>query len=684
MIGIILDSRKAFLAVNGALSLLRELDVEFHVTLADPAEIEHLDEWLWQAESSGVGVLIICWGESSLLAQFVPFRTHLPVIALPAAPSGAADAALCPGSGIVMAHTSADAVLAALRVLRLGRPEFEQKLTQFQSKRRETRRREHSSILKNAGSAASEPSVFHGGVFGEALGGVGPPGSAKGQPESSGTSDSRSHPQERDESSGPVHRTAPKPNPPLDYSPLLRQVISTARDIAAAYGHETVHTEHFLAAMIDTGPSAANVALRQAGADFEALAGNLIACFPPASPAPGNYFVLDDRATAMIAGAKDTARSSGRAYLTTADFLRSIIGMADVLATDAIQKSGIPLNRLLSALASSDLPDEWSLEDAPPRSAAKPDPVIELDTRAVRDMQRRLFSVSVPTHPSAQAPLTEDEQSSVSHLDSAVATEGAAGAGKKGARRKPRSRKTATQSGEISSMETIQSEGRTESGTSAISSPARILVCDPVNPSVEVIENATEVLLEGGIVGFPTDTVYGLGVDATNSEAVERLYALKGRPANKAVALLIHSTTLLRHIVRRIPDGIEDLLDRFWPGPLTIVFERHPQRFGGISPYPTVGIRIPDHYLTLALLSMVARPVATSSANFSGQPESTTAHSVAQCFGRKVELIVDGGESPGKISSTVLSVAEQPFRILRHGAIPKSELEKILKREIEG
>jgi len=219
-------------------------------------------------------------------------------------------------------------------------------------------------------------------------------------------------------------------------------------------------------------------------------------------------------------------------------------------------------------------------------------------------------------------------------------------------------------------------------GTPAKRRGARRIVVDPRQPDVEAIEEVADTLLEGGIVALPTDTVYGLAALSTNREAVRRLYRIKGRERNKPIPLLIHSTRGLAHLVSEVPEAVRPLLESHWPGALTLVFRKYPGAFIEVSSGETIGIRMPDHMVALAVLSMVARPLAVTSANLAGRPPALTAEEVLDSFADTIECVLDAGRAPGTTVSTVLSVAESPFRILREGAISYDALKTILGDEL--
>jgi L-threonylcarbamoyladenylate synthase len=193
----------------------------------------------------------------------------------------------------------------------------------------------------------------------------------------------------------------------------------------------------------------------------------------------------------------------------------------------------------------------------------------------------------------------------------------------------------------------------------------------------EAIERAGEVIREGGLVAFPTETVYGLAADVFNEQAVARVFEVKGRPANNPLPVQIASKDDLPRLVSEIPPIAERLMDKFWPGPLTLVFSVCTE----VSELVTagtgkVGIRMPDHPVALALIEAAGTPIVAPSANTSGQPPPTTAQEVLEYLDGKIELIVDAGPTRLKVSSTVVDVTESPPRILRLGSIGEEELQK--------
>jgi L-threonylcarbamoyladenylate synthase len=205
--------------------------------------------------------------------------------------------------------------------------------------------------------------------------------------------------------------------------------------------------------------------------------------------------------------------------------------------------------------------------------------------------------------------------------------------------------------------------------------PHRLVVLDRGTP--QAAEWAAERLVAGGLVAFPTDTVYGLGASLAEPDALRRVFAIKDRPANRVLPVLLASVDDLALVTgeRAIAPRLHDLLDRHWPGPLTVAV---PARAGlppeVVAPDGTVGVRVPNHPLALRLLEAAGGAIAATSANRSGQPPLGTAAEVAAALGDDLDLLLDGGATPGLLPSTVVAVADGALVILREGAIPAAEL----------
>ena len=191
------------------------------------------------------------------------------------------------------------------------------------------------------------------------------------------------------------------------------------------------------------------------------------------------------------------------------------------------------------------------------------------------------------------------------------------------------------------------------------------------------LARALAVLLNGGLVAFPTDTVYGVGALAFNGAAVRSIYSAKVRPVEKAIPVLIGDPTDLVKVTLDVPGTAVRLAARFWPGPLTLVVPKHPDLPETVSVTPTVGVRVPDHTVARALL-LAAGPMAVTSANLSGQPNPSTAHEVFAQLGGRIALIIDGGKTPGGVPSTVVDCSKPEPLILREGPILKDEIWAVL------
>ena len=190
---------------------------------------------------------------------------------------------------------------------------------------------------------------------------------------------------------------------------------------------------------------------------------------------------------------------------------------------------------------------------------------------------------------------------------------------------------------------------------------------------------AAELLRRGGLVAFPTETVYGLGADATNAQAVRRIFQVKQRPATSPLIVHADSEEMAREYAAEWPQCASDLAERFWPGPLTLVLSKKAiipdEVTAGLA---TVGLRVPAHPVALELIRTAGVPVAAPSANRFTQLSPTTAAHVRDSLGDAVDLILDGGSTPVGIESTVLSLVGGRPVLLRPGMISKEELEQVL------
>lgn len=192
------------------------------------------------------------------------------------------------------------------------------------------------------------------------------------------------------------------------------------------------------------------------------------------------------------------------------------------------------------------------------------------------------------------------------------------------------------------------------------------------------IRIAARFILEGKLVAFPTETVYGLGADALNAEAVKRIFEAKGRPADNPLIVHIADFNDLKRLAMEIPEEAELLAEKFWPGPLTMVLPRREEvpdvTTGGLD---TVAVRMPAHPIALALIR-ASTPIAAPSANISGKPSPTLAEHVIDDFYGKIEAIIDGGETKVGVESTVIDLTSERPTLLRPGGLPLEEIERVI------
>jgi len=197
----------------------------------------------------------------------------------------------------------------------------------------------------------------------------------------------------------------------------------------------------------------------------------------------------------------------------------------------------------------------------------------------------------------------------------------------------------------------------------------------------ESVRKASQILKNGGIVAFPTDTVYGLGAVFTDEKAVAKIFEAKGRDEGKPLSILVSDISQAALLAENITDDGLKLMKAFWPGALTVIFRVRPEvskliTAGG----DTIGIRMPDCRLTCELIDAAGLPLAAPSANLSGKRSSVTANDVKEDLAGRIDMIIDGGACPVGISSTVVDLTGEHFRILREGTIT----EKMINDCLEG
>lgn len=209
-------------------------------------------------------------------------------------------------------------------------------------------------------------------------------------------------------------------------------------------------------------------------------------------------------------------------------------------------------------------------------------------------------------------------------------------------------------------------------------SETRIIKIDAENPEEAYLQEAAVILRQGGLVAFPTETVYGLGAAVNHRRAIQRLYSVKGRPADNPLIVHLDSFGRLPEVAAAIPPAARLLAGKFWPGPLTMVLSKKETVPEEISAgLPTVAVRIPAHLVALRLLTLAGIPVAAPSANLSGRPSPTRGIHVAEDLNGLVEMILDAGSTGIGVESTVLDLTRKTPRILRPGGVTREMLEEV-------
>jgi L-threonylcarbamoyladenylate synthase len=206
-----------------------------------------------------------------------------------------------------------------------------------------------------------------------------------------------------------------------------------------------------------------------------------------------------------------------------------------------------------------------------------------------------------------------------------------------------------------------------------------ILKISDQNSEELILTKAAKILLGGGIIAYPTETFYGLGADATNEKAIQKIFTVKGRDFKNPISLIIGQTDDIYALVQNVSEAAKKLMAAFWPGALTIVFSAA----NTVSPLLTagsgkIGLRLSSHKGALGIVQKLKRPFTATSANLSGAPECISASDVALQLGDKIDAIIDLGNTPGTKGSTIIDVTSTPPVILREGAISRKIIEKYI------
>jgi L-threonylcarbamoyladenylate synthase len=209
-----------------------------------------------------------------------------------------------------------------------------------------------------------------------------------------------------------------------------------------------------------------------------------------------------------------------------------------------------------------------------------------------------------------------------------------------------------------------------------------IIKIDALYPEPSQIEKARGILKRGGIIAYPTETFYGLGVDAANEKAIEQIYTIKGREDKKPISIIIGSAQDVDIFAVNISEGSRKLMKRFWPGGLTLVFKASPTIPKILTAETgTIGIRYSSHAIAAHLARNLPGALSATSANISGKKECTSASEVIDTLGDRIDAIIDGGMTPGGLGSTIVDVSAESPVILREGIIPSSLIDEIIGRK---
>lgn len=211
-------------------------------------------------------------------------------------------------------------------------------------------------------------------------------------------------------------------------------------------------------------------------------------------------------------------------------------------------------------------------------------------------------------------------------------------------------------------------------GTASLKMKTDVIKVDINQVDKDVLNKAAGVIKNGGLVAFPTETVYGLGADYLNKNAVRKLYEVKKRPADKPFTILISDLYELIRLTCEVSVLSRHLIERFFPGPLTLIFK--------MNSGEKIGIRMPRHKFALEFVSACNTPIAATSANISGGKSPRNAEDVLRCLDGKIALLLDGGEADIGIESTVVDVSVSPYEVLREGAISKGQIADAVKMAV--
>lgn len=213
---------------------------------------------------------------------------------------------------------------------------------------------------------------------------------------------------------------------------------------------------------------------------------------------------------------------------------------------------------------------------------------------------------------------------------------------------------------------------------------SQIVTIDSQSPDSAAIDEVVGAIRQGAITAYPTETFYGLGVDVTNEIAIKRLFDLKRRDPGNPIAIIVANRPMLEEVVASIPPHAEALMEAYWPGPLTILFQSNNMISKGLTTNTgKIGIRISSHPIAQALTERLGRPLTTTSANLSGFPPSLNVEHLKSYFGEKIDLIVDAGELDPSRGSTVVDVTEEKLVIIREGDIAADTIFELFQKDFD-
>jgi len=209
----------------------------------------------------------------------------------------------------------------------------------------------------------------------------------------------------------------------------------------------------------------------------------------------------------------------------------------------------------------------------------------------------------------------------------------------------------------------------------------QVFTIDPQEPDEALVRTAAAILRNGGIIAYPTETFYGLGADSENEYAIEKIFAAKGRAFNKPLSLIIGQTSDIARFIKTIPDAGRKLMDTFWPGGLTLVFEASQNVSHRLTAETgKIGIRLSSNSIAAALAKMIGGAITATSANLAGKDECTTAREVTDALADRVDAVIDGGRTPGGEGSTIVDVTIDPPVVIREGIILSSAIFDTLEK----